>query len=61
MRCTPTSPAPPAVDIAACWVLGGIHGEALTDGSGRYDLDRAEAAARDEGVTPIATIPRFGW
>ena len=34
-----------AVDIAACWVLGGIHGEALADGSGRYDLARAEAAA----------------
>ena len=49
------------VDIAACWVLGGIHGEALADGSGGYDMGRAEAAARDEGVTPIATIPRFGW
>ncbi len=49
------------VDIAACWVLSGIHGEALLDGNGRYDTARAEAAAAAEGVAPIATIPRFGW
>lgn len=49
------------VDIAACWVLGGIHGEALIDGSGRYDLTRAEQVAAEEGVAPIATIPRFSW
>ena len=47
------------VDIAACWVLGGIHGEALADELGRFDLGRAEAAARNEGVAPIATIPRL--
>src|SRR5215469_4923521 len=49
------------VDIAACWVLGGVHGEALADGSGRYDLAAAEAAAAAEGVAPIATVPRFEW
>lgn len=49
------------VDIAACWVLSGIHGAALADGSGQYDLTKAELAARQEGVTPFATIPRFAW
>jgi len=49
------------VDIAACWVLGGIHGDALADGSGRYDLARAEAMAKEEDVAPVATIPRFAW
>ena len=49
------------VDVAACWVLGGIHGAALADGSGRYDLQKAETVARQAGVEPIATIPRFAW
>jgi HAD superfamily hydrolase (TIGR01459 family) len=49
------------VDICACWVLSGIHGAALTDGEGRYDLPTAEALAAHEGVAPVATIPRFGW
>jgi HAD superfamily hydrolase (TIGR01459 family) len=49
------------VDVAACWVLSGIHGEALMDGSGRYDLAKAEVLASEAGVAPIATIPRFAW
>jgi HAD superfamily hydrolase (TIGR01459 family) len=49
------------VDIASCWVLDGIHADALTDGAGRHDLARAEAIAKAEGVAPIATIPRFVW
>ena len=49
------------VDIAACWVLGGVHGEALAAGSGGFDLRKAEAAARPDGVAPIATVPRFVW
>ena len=49
------------VDIAACWVLGGVHGEALADGTGRYDLARAEDAAAADGVVPVATVPRFVW
>jgi HAD superfamily hydrolase (TIGR01459 family) len=49
------------VDIAACWVLSGIHGAALANGEGRYDHAKAEAAAASAGLTPIATIPRFAW
>ena len=26
------------VDVAACWVLSGIHGDTLADGSGQFDL-----------------------
>jgi HAD superfamily hydrolase (TIGR01459 family) len=49
------------VDIAACWVLSGIHGVALAGGPGRYDLRKVEALAAHEGVAPVATVPRFGW
>jgi HAD superfamily hydrolase (TIGR01459 family) len=49
------------VDLAACWVLDGIHGAELKMADGRFDTVRAEAAARDAGVAPIATLPRFAW
>jgi HAD superfamily hydrolase (TIGR01459 family) len=49
------------IDLAACWVLDGIHGAALRTPDGRFDTVRAEAAARDAGVAPIATLPRFIW
>jgi HAD superfamily hydrolase (TIGR01459 family) len=49
------------VDIASCWVLSGIHGDALSNGASGYDLARVEHTAREEGVTPIATIPHFAW
>ena len=49
------------VDLSACWVLDGIHGAALKAADGRFDPVRAEAAARDAGVAPIATLPRFIW
>lgn len=49
------------VNLAACWVLDGIHGKALERPNGTYDLAAAEAAARDIGVTPTATLPRFVW
>jgi HAD superfamily hydrolase (TIGR01459 family) len=42
--------------LAACWVLGGLHGEEL--GGGRKT---AEAAARDAGLAPFASIPHFVW
>lgn len=49
------------VDIASCWVLSGIHGDALASAAGGYDLAKVEAAARDADVSPIATIPHFRW
>ena len=49
------------VDLAACWVLDGIHGAALADGAGGFDTARAAEAARQAGLRPIATIPRFCW
>ena len=49
------------VDLAACWVLDGIHGSDLRTPDGTFDTAKAEAAARDAGVDPVATIPRFVW
>ena len=49
------------VALDACWVLGGVHAEALSAGGARYDLARAEAMAREAGLAPVATIPRFVW
>ena len=46
-----------AAGVASCWVLGGLHGDEL-GGKGRGDAD---AAARDAGLSPIASIPRFVW
>ncbi len=50
-----------SVDIAACWVLDGIHGAELRDGSGGFDTARAEREAAALKLAPIATIPRFSW
>jgi HAD superfamily hydrolase (TIGR01459 family) len=49
------------VDLAACWVLGGVHGAELSDGAGGFDTARAEQAARVQGVEPIVTVPHFAW
>lgn len=49
------------VDLAACWVLDGIHGAELKDATGVLDTMSAEAAAREVGVRPVATVPRFAW
>jgi HAD superfamily hydrolase (TIGR01459 family) len=45
-----------AAGIAACWVLGGIHGSEL-----EQDPERAEAAAHGAGLKPEAAIPAFIW
>jgi len=50
-----------AVDLDACWVLDGVHGAALRDASGGFDTGQADVMARDAGVRPVATIPRFQW
>jgi HAD superfamily hydrolase (TIGR01459 family) len=49
------------VDLAACWILGGIHGAELSDGAGGFDTARAERAARADGVEPVCTVPFFAW
>jgi len=49
------------VDLAACWVMDGIHAAALSDGAGGFDLAKAEAMAREAGLRPIATLPRLVW
>ncbi len=49
------------VDLAACWVLDGIHGAELRKADGTFDGAKAEAAARAAGVSPIAILPRFVW
>jgi HAD superfamily hydrolase (TIGR01459 family) len=51
-----------AVNLAACWVLGGLHGAALAGHDGTFDLARAEAAVAEAGLPfPVATVPRFAW
>jgi HAD superfamily hydrolase (TIGR01459 family) len=45
-----------SVQIDACWVLGGIHGEALAG-----DPARAETAAQEAGLAPVAAVPSFVW
>jgi HAD superfamily hydrolase (TIGR01459 family) len=49
------------VDLAACWVLDGIHAAALKDAEGLFDTTAAEAVADEAGVRPVATVPRFAW
>ena len=44
-----------AAGVASCWVLGGIHGAELAG------PDTAEAAAREAGLTPLASLPAFRW
>jgi HAD superfamily hydrolase (TIGR01459 family) len=49
------------VDLAACWVLSGIHATALANGDGGYDLKKADALAQNAALAPIASVPRFVW
>lgn len=45
-----------AAGLDACWVLGGIHGEALGD-----EIAAVEALAGAAGLAPVAAIPTFRW
>lgn len=45
-----------AAGVDSCWVLGGIHGEALGG-----DPVRIEAAAAEQGLAPAACIASFVW
>jgi HAD superfamily hydrolase (TIGR01459 family) len=49
------------VGVAACWILGGIHGAALRDATGAFDTARAEAEALAARLSPVATLPGFVW
>ncbi len=49
------------VDLAACWVLNGVHGAELANTAGGFDTSKAEAAAQSAGLAPIATLPCFVW
>ena len=45
-----------AAGIASCWVLGGVHAEALGN-----DHGAAAAEAARAGLAPAAMVPRFVW
>jgi HAD superfamily hydrolase (TIGR01459 family) len=45
-----------AMGIAACWVLGGLHGDELAGNE-----IRAQAAASAQGLSPEAVIAGFTW
>jgi HAD superfamily hydrolase (TIGR01459 family) len=47
--------------LAACWVLDGLHGEALRSADGSYDPVAVKRAAREAGLAPVAAIARFAW
>jgi ribonucleotide monophosphatase NagD (HAD superfamily) len=49
------------VDLAACWVLSGVDRDKFANGEGGFDGIAAEAAARDAGLAPVATLPKFAW
>lgn len=42
--------------LDSCWVLGGLHGDALAG-----DHDAVERAAEAAGLAPMATIASFVW
>jgi HAD superfamily hydrolase (TIGR01459 family) len=49
------------VELASCWVLGGLHGATLVGPDRRVDVRLAEQEARDAGLAPVATVPCFAW
>jgi HAD superfamily hydrolase (TIGR01459 family) len=50
-----------AAGLAACWVLDGLHGEALRRADGSYDPAELEAEALGFGLAPVAAMARFAW
>lgn len=50
-----------AAGLAACWVLDGLHGEALRRPDGTYDPGEVEAEATAAGMRPVAAMARFAW
>ena len=49
------------VDLASCWVLGGLHGTELAGADGRPDRALVDRAAAVAGLAPVACLPRFAW
>jgi HAD superfamily hydrolase (TIGR01459 family) len=45
-----------AAGIASCWVLGGLHGSELGD-----QRETSDETARNAGLSPTSSIPRFVW
>ena len=45
-----------ASGLDSCWVLGGLHGDALAG-----DHEAVERAAAASGLAPVAVIPSFIW
>ena len=45
-----------AIGVDSCWVLGGIHGERLTEGQ-----DQLGAELRAANLAPVAAVPHFVW
>jgi HAD superfamily hydrolase (TIGR01459 family) len=45
-----------AIGVASCWVLGGLHGEALD-----AEPQAAREAVLAAGLAPVACIPGFAW
>ena len=45
-----------AIGVDSCWVLGGIHGDHLTENAGQV-----EAEAREASLAPVASVPHFVW
>jgi HAD superfamily hydrolase (TIGR01459 family) len=50
-----------SVGLATCWVLDGLHGEALRAPDGSYDPGEVAAEARAAGLEPVAAMARFAW
>jgi HAD superfamily hydrolase (TIGR01459 family) len=50
-----------SVGLATCWVLDGLHGEALRGADGSYDPNAVAAEAKQAGLAPIAAMARFAW
>jgi HAD superfamily hydrolase (TIGR01459 family) len=47
--------------LESCWVLDGLHGEAIRRADGTYDPAEVRAEAVAAGQTPVAAVARFAW
>lgn len=50
-----------SVGLATCWVLDGLHGEALRNADGIYDPAVVAQEAHAAGLAPVAAMARFAW